>query len=58
MPLYSAELNEYINFFNDKLETILDESIDYVQDNFKLMAGKTIEEYNTILRRLVKLYRV
>ena len=54
MPLYSAELNEYINFFNDKLETILDDCIDYVQDNFKLMAGKTIEEYNAICEKTGK----
>lgn len=54
MPLYNAELSEYIDFFNDKLETILDENVDYVQSNFKLMAGKTVEEYNEICEKTGK----
>lgn len=46
MPLYINDLKDYIFFFNDGLDSILDEHITYVQDNFKTMSGKTIDEYN------------
>ena len=54
MPLFINELKEYINFYNDGLDAILEEHIAYVQDNFKLMSGKTIAEYNTICENLGK----
>lgn len=46
MPLFKNELKEYVEFYNDELNKILDEQIDYVQANFKSMSGKTIAEYN------------
>lgn len=46
MPLFTNELKPYFDFFNDGLDGILEEHIDYVQNNFKEMSGKTIEEYN------------
>ena len=54
MPLYSNELRDYISFYNDELNKILEEHVTYVQDNFKIMAGKTIEEYNTICEQTGK----
>lgn len=46
MPLYKNDLKEQIEFFNDNLDAILEEQIEYVQSNFKEMSGKTIAEYN------------
>lgn len=54
MPLFTSELREYLNFYNDGLDGILEEHITYVQDNFKTMSGKTIEEYNTICEKTGK----
>lgn len=46
MPLYKNELKEQLEFYNDGLDKILEEQIEYVQSNFKEMSGKTIAEYN------------
>lgn len=46
MPLYKNELNLYFEFYNDNLGAIIDELVTYVQENFKEMSGKTIEDYN------------
>lgn len=46
MPLYKADLKEYVEFYNSDLDKILNEQIDYVQNNFKEMSGKTINEFN------------
>ncbi len=48
MPLYMNDLRDYMFFFNEGLDSVLDEHINYVQDNFKTMSGKTIEEFNKI----------
>ena len=46
MPLFRNELNEYMEFYNDDLGKVIDELVDYVQNNFKEMSGKTIQEFN------------
>ena len=46
MPFYSNDLKEYFEIYNDGLDAILDEQIEYVQENFKYMQGKSILEYN------------
>lgn len=46
MPLFKNELSDYIQFYNDNLNNILEELTKYIQDNFKEMSGKTIEEFN------------
>lgn len=46
MPLYKNELNLYFEFYNDNLGEIVDDLVNYVQENFKEMSGKTIAEYN------------
>jgi hypothetical protein len=46
MPLFKNELNEYFEIYNDDLNAILDQQVDYVQNNFKEMSGKTIDEFN------------
>lgn len=46
MPLFRSELNDYVEFYNDDLNKVIDNLVDYVQGNFKEMSGKTIHEYN------------
>ena len=46
MPLFKNEINAYFEVHNDDLNKILDELVNYVQENFKDMSGKTIDEYN------------
>lgn len=51
MPLYKQDLKEYIQFYNNDLDKILNEQIDFVQNNFKEMSGKTINEFNDICEK-------
>lgn len=46
MPLFRNDLSEYFEFYNDGLEQIIDRLVEYVQNNFKEMSGKTIAEFN------------
>jgi hypothetical protein len=46
MPLFKNEINQYLEFYNDDLTKIIDDLVTYVQENFKAMSGKTIDEYN------------
>lgn len=46
MPLYTQDLSRYLEFANDGLDEILEELTEYVQSNFKVMSGQTIDVYN------------
>lgn len=46
MPFYSNDIKEYLNFYNDNLSEVIEKDTQYVQDNFKFMGGKTVDEYN------------
>lgn len=46
MPLYKDTVKEYLEFYNDGLNEIIDNMVTYVQNNFKEMGGKSIQEYN------------
>lgn len=48
MPFYKGGLKEVLDFKNDDLNKILDECINEVQENFKAMSGKTINEFNKV----------
>ncbi|MBR3598682.1 MAG: hypothetical protein IKL53_02265 [Lachnospiraceae bacterium] len=45
-PLFDTDLKEYIEFYNDNLNTIVDELTKRIQSNFKMIGGSTIEEFN------------
>ena len=51
MPFYSNDLKEYFEIYNDGLDAMLDEQIEYVQENFKFMQGKSILEYNEAVQK-------
>lgn len=46
LPLYKSELSEWFETHNDGLDKLVDELVDYVQDNFKQMGSKDIQEFN------------
>ncbi len=45
-PLYTSDLKDNIKFYNDELKNVMQALIDYCQDNFKRMSGRTINEFN------------
>lgn len=51
MPLFTQELSEYLTSNYSDLNKSLSDLREYAQQNLKLMAGRTISEYNTIAER-------
>lgn len=47
MPFYSSDLKDYFEIHNDGLDNIINDQVQYVQENFKFMQGKSISEYNS-----------
>ena len=54
MPFYQQDLNKYLFFKNDNLNEVLEELKNYAQENFKLMGGKDIAEFNAECEALGK----
>lgn len=54
MPLFSKDVSKQIEFYNGDFNKLIDDQINYVQDNLKLMSGKSIDEFNAICQKTGK----